>query len=88
MMNSIINLLTATVKVFAVASMLQLPLDNIRNLFFSSEPMMILLLFCFVVGETKSVIPAFLMTVVYLYAEVMPRKLRIKDTYFKDYEKA
>ena len=88
MMNSIINLLTATVKVFAIANMLKLPLDNVRNLLFSSEPMMILLLFCFVVGETRSVIPAFLMTIVYLYAEVIPRKLRIKDAYFKDYEKA
>ena len=88
MMEILINFLAAFAKVFTVASAMDLPLENCKKFIFSSEPILVLMLFCFVVGETKSVIPALLVTIVYLYVQVLPRKLKIKDAYFQDYEKA
>ena len=80
MIQALVNFLTAFSKMFTVASLMHLPLDNFRNLIFSSEPMLVLLLFSFIVGETKSVIPAVLVTSLYLYFEMIPRKLLLKDS--------
>lgn len=87
MMEVLVNFLTAFAKMFTVASALDLPLENCRKLIFSSESMFVLMLFCFVVGETKSIIPALLVTALYVYMEVVPKKLMLKDEFFKDHEK-
>ena len=88
MLNILLKFLAACAKIFTIAGALNLPLDNIRNYVYSSESVMILSLFLFVVGETGHVFPALIVTAVYLYIEVIPRKLKIKDDFFEEYQKA
>tara|TARA_B100000963_G_C22544634_1_gene633842 strand:- start:445 stop:711 length:267 start_codon:yes stop_codon:yes gene_type:complete len=87
MLEILVKFLAAFAKTFTIAGALNLPLDNIRNYVYSSESVMILALFLFVVGETGHVLPALVVTVLYLYLEVVPRRLRIKDDFFEDYHK-
>ena len=88
MLELLLSLLAAFAKTFAIAGALNLPLDNIRNFVYSSESILSLFLFLFVVGETQSVFPALVVTAFYLYVEVVPRKLKLKNDYFEDYPKA
>ena len=88
MLELLLSLLAAFAKTFAIAGALNLPLDNIRKIVYSSESVLSLFLFLFVVGETKSVFPAMLVTAFYLYVEVVPRKLKLNNEYFEDYHRA
>lgn len=88
MLSSLITFLAAFAKVFSIAGSLNLPLDNIKNFVYSSESVLILFLFLFVVGETQSFFPALVVTLLYLYIEVVPRRLKLRDDFFEDYNKA
>ena len=88
MLQSLLILLAAFAKTFAIAGALNLPLDNIRNFLFSSESVLVLFMFLFIVGETQAVFPALVATVLYLYIEVVPRRLKLRDDFFEDYNKA
>lgn len=88
MFTNTLLLLTALAKILAVASILQLPLDNAQKFIRSSEPVLILVIFCFVAGETRSIVPAVIATALYIYTEIVPRKLTMKDEYFKNSQKA
>ena len=87
MMEILLTFLTAFAKTFSIAGALNLPLDNIRNFVYSSESVLVLFLFLFVVGETQSVFPALVVTVLYLYIEVVPRRLKIRDDFFENNNK-
>jgi len=84
MLEILLSLTVAFAKIFTVATALNLPLENIRNLIFSSESILILFLFLFVAGETRSIWPALFVTMLYLYMEVVPKKLMIADNFFED----
>jgi len=84
-----LTFLAAMAKTFSIASALNLPLNRCRDVMFSSESMLILMLFAFVVGETKSIIPALIVVIFYIYVEVIPTRLYLQDKYFfEEYEKA
>ncbi len=88
MIETLLSFIAAFAKTFAIASALNLPLDNIKNYVYSSESVLLLFMFLFVVGETKAVLPALAVTVLYLYTEVVPRRLKIRDEFFEDHNKA
>lgn len=88
MLETLLNFLAAFAKTFAIAGALNLPLDNIRNFVYSSESVLLLFLFLFVAGETRAFFPALVVTTLYLYLEIIPRKLKIRDEFFEDYNKA
>ena len=85
MLTNVINLLAAFSKIFSMVSVLNLPLINTRKYVFKSETMLILFLFLFVVGETKTIIPALIITAFYVYLEIMPNKMKIVDNFNEDY---
>lgn len=76
-------LMSALAKIYTAASILHLPLETAREVIRSSEPALILALFCFVAGETMAYIPAMVVTALYIAVEIVPRKLRFQDSYFK-----
>ena len=85
MLTNVINLLAAFSKVFSMVNFLNLPLINTRKYIFKSETMLIVFLFLFVVGETKTIFPALIITAFYVYLEIMPNKLKIVDNFNEDY---
>lgn len=87
MLEKITLILGACVKLFTTASFMKLPLDNIIGFMHSSEPVLLLFLFSFVVGETQRIIPAILVTALYFYIEIIPRKLRLGDKLFQNNER-
>ena len=84
MLDILLTFLGAFTKSFSIAGVLNLPLDNVKNFVYSSESILLLFLFLFVVGETRAVFPALVVTVMYLYIEVAPRRLKLRDDFFRE----
>ena len=74
MIDILLTTLSACAKMFSVATALNLPVDHIRSFALSSEPMLLVFMFLFVAGETKTILPALLVTIAYVYLEVTPSK--------------